>query len=99
MIYDTIINSIHTRGGGILSLHCGGGKTVISLYLISQLKSLPTDSKKLERAAAQHPDISREDLEDFVIQKYDSNCDLLFGIFYNDEHIGNIKLDPCYMPK
>jgi superfamily II DNA or RNA helicase len=40
-IYDTIINSIHTRGGGILSLHCGGGKTVISLYLISQLK-LPT---------------------------------------------------------
>lgn len=33
-------------------------------------------------------------VEDFVIQKYDSNCDLLFGIFYNDEHIGNIKLGP-----
>jgi len=37
--------------------------------LISQLKSLPTDSKKLERAAQQHPDINREDLEDFVIQQ------------------------------
>lgn len=37
--------------------------------LISQLKSLPTDSKKLERAAASHPEVNREDLEDFVIQK------------------------------
>jgi hypothetical protein len=34
--------------------------------LISQLKTLPADSKKLERVAAQHPEISREDLEDFV---------------------------------
>ena len=37
--------------------------------LISQLKTLPADSKKLERVAAQHPEISREDLEDFVIKQ------------------------------
>ena len=37
--------------------------------LISQLKSLPTDSKKLERAAAEHPEIKKEDLEEFVIKQ------------------------------
>ena len=31
---------------------------------------------------------------DFVEQKYNSENDLLFGIFSNDTHIGNIKLGP-----
>ncbi|MCQ9201514.1 MAG: GNAT family N-acetyltransferase [Prochlorococcus marinus XMU1425] len=31
---------------------------------------------------------------DFVEQKYNSENDLLFGIFSDDKHIGNIKLGP-----
>ena len=31
---------------------------------------------------------------DFVEQKYNSENDLLFGIFLNDKHIGNVKLGP-----
>jgi len=29
---------LKTTGGGLLSLHCGAGKTVLSLYIIAQLK-------------------------------------------------------------
>ncbi|MDC3091476.1 GNAT family N-acetyltransferase [Rickettsiales bacterium] len=32
--------------------------------------------------------------KNFVSQKYDSENDLLFGIFFDDTHIGNIKLGP-----
>ena len=37
--------------------------------LISQLKSLPTDSKMLQRAVTEHPELSKEDVEEFVINK------------------------------
>lgn len=37
--------------------------------LISQLKSIPTDSKKLQRVVQEHPEIKKEELEDFIIQK------------------------------
>jgi [ribosomal protein S5]-alanine N-acetyltransferase len=37
---------------------------------------------------------NRKDVEDFVKSKYQSEADLLFGIFYNKSHIGNIKLGP-----
>ena len=37
--------------------------------LISQLKNLPTDSKMLERAATEYPELSKEDVEEFVINK------------------------------
>lgn len=35
-----------------------------------------------------------KDIEKYVIEKYNSNFDLLFGIFYQSNHIGNIKLGP-----
>jgi ribosomal-protein-alanine N-acetyltransferase len=37
---------------------------------------------------------SYESLFKFVAQKFYSNHDYLFGIFYDDVHIGNIKLGP-----
>ena len=37
--------------------------------LISQLKNLPADSKMLERAATEYPELSKEDVEEFVINK------------------------------
>ena len=37
--------------------------------LISQLKTLPTDSKKLIKEAEAHPELAKEDVEDFIIQK------------------------------
>ena len=37
--------------------------------LISQLKNIPADSKMLERAAEEHPELSKEDVEEFVINK------------------------------
>ena len=37
--------------------------------LISQLKNIPADSKMLERAAQEHPELSKEDVEEFVINK------------------------------
>ena len=37
--------------------------------LISQLKNIPADSKMLERAAMEHPELSKEDVEEFVIKK------------------------------
>ncbi len=35
-----------------------------------------------------------ESTKTFVSQKYDSESDLLFGIFFDGTHIGNIKLGP-----
>lgn len=37
-IIDTYMNAASTKGGGIISLQCGGGKTVLSLYIISKLQ-------------------------------------------------------------
>jgi superfamily II DNA or RNA helicase len=37
-IVDQALNQLSTEGGGILSLYCGGGKTVIALYMASILK-------------------------------------------------------------
>ena len=37
-IYETSIKEIRNNGGGIISLKCGGGKTVLALYILSALK-------------------------------------------------------------
>jgi len=37
---------------------------------------------------------SKGDVEKFVNQKFESKSDFLFGIFYENKHIGNIKLGP-----
>lgn len=37
---------------------------------------------------------NHETVAKFVAQKYQSSSDFLFGIFFNEEHIGNIKLGP-----
>jgi len=37
-IYDLSINGIKKVGGGIISLKCGGGKTVLALYILAALK-------------------------------------------------------------
>jgi superfamily II DNA or RNA helicase len=37
-IYDISIKNIRDKGGGIISLKCGGGKTVLALYILSALK-------------------------------------------------------------
>ncbi len=35
---EKTMEAYYNRGGGILSLHCGAGKTILALYFISQLK-------------------------------------------------------------
>ena len=37
-IYNIIKNTLDKDGGAIISLKCGGGKTVLSLYILAQLK-------------------------------------------------------------
>ena len=37
-IYDICMKQILSIGGGILSLKCGGGKTILALYVLSKLK-------------------------------------------------------------
>ena len=37
-VVDLYLDSANKIGGGLISLKCGGGKTVISLYLLSVLK-------------------------------------------------------------
>ena len=37
-IIDTYIKAANENGGGLISLKCGGGKTVLSLYIIHLLK-------------------------------------------------------------
>ena len=37
-IFDVSYKQIIDTGGGIVSLKCGGGKTVLSLYILAQLK-------------------------------------------------------------
>jgi len=37
---------------------------------------------------------TRSDVEEFVNQKFNSKSDLLFGIYFEEKHIGNIKLGP-----
>ena len=45
-----------------------------------------TDQKSVEH--------NKEGVADFVNDKLNSNVDLLFGIFFDTRHIGNIKLGP-----
>ena len=42
---------------------------------------------------------TRENVSKFVNEKLISNNDYLFGIFYNNNHIGNIKLGPINWDK
>lgn len=35
-----------------------------------------------------------QDIKNYVDEKQNSKFDLLFGIFHNSDHIGNIKLGP-----
>ena len=37
-IYEKCMTSLRDTGGGILSLKCGGGKTILALYILCQLK-------------------------------------------------------------
>ena len=37
-IYNKCIKIIEEKGGGIISLKCGGGKTILALYILCQLK-------------------------------------------------------------
>ena len=37
-IYEKTMKQLTNEGGGIISLKCGGGKTVLALYILSQLK-------------------------------------------------------------
>lgn len=46
-------------------------------------------TKYTEQRYRQH---SRVDIEDFEVEKFKSKFDLLFGIFKDNRHIGNIKL-------
>lgn len=39
----------------------------------------------------------KEDVIDFVKSKLNSNIDLLFGIYFKNNHIGNIKLGPIIL--
>jgi len=61
--------------------------------LISQLKNLPTDSKMLERAATEYPELSKEDVEEFVINK---SCKLIQDSL---ELIDNMKEVVHHMPE
>jgi superfamily II DNA or RNA helicase len=35
---EKVMEAYYNRGGGILSLYCGAGKTIMALYFIAQLK-------------------------------------------------------------
>ena len=37
---------------------------------------------------------TKEMVNEFVTKKFNSKCDFLFGIYFNNNHIGNIKLGP-----
>ena len=41
-----------------------------------------------------HRSHTSRDVEEFVEEKFNSQSDLLFGIFVDERHIGNIKLGP-----
>ena len=62
--------------------------------LISQLKNIPTDSKMLERRTAiEQPELSKEDVEEFVINK---SCKLIQDSL---ELIDNMKEVVHHMPE
>ena len=62
--------------------------------LISQLKNIPTDSKMLQRRVAiEHPELSKEDVEEFVINK---SCKLIQDSL---ELIDNMKEVVHHMPE
>ena len=37
-VFDVSYKQIMETGGGIISLKCGGGKTILALYILSQIK-------------------------------------------------------------
>ena len=61
--------------------------------LISQLKNIPADSKMLQRAALEYPELSKEDVEEFVINK---SCKLIQDSL---ELIDNMKEVVHHMPE
>lgn len=109
---DKTIDALRTRGGGILALSTGYGKTVIMLYLISQMKKKTLVIVHKEFLMNQW----RERIQQFlpgarigIIQadKFDiDDCDIVLGmlqsisskIFARDafDSFGMVAIDECH---
>lgn len=101
-IVDTIMNKIKITHGGIITLPCGYGKTVIALYIASQLKMKTIILVHTEALKEQWKERIKQFLGDVKIgeiqgKKIDTNADIIVGMIetiaskdYKGMNIGNI---------
>lgn len=69
-------------------------KTLVSANVNDQYVAWLNDYEITKYTEQKYFKHTLDKVKSFVIQKYNSNNELLFGIFFNKIHIGNIKLGP-----
>lgn len=101
-IVDTYLKAAHTDGGGIISVPCGYGKTVIALYLCAQLKVKTLVVVHKEFLLNQWKDRIKEFLPNAKIGRLQSNTiyvegyDIVIGML---QSISMIEYDPVVFSK
>ncbi len=99
------------RGGGILSLHCGAGKTILALYFISQLKKktmVIVHKEFLMNQWKERIEFALPGAKVGIIQgqKCDIDCDIVIAMLQTlsmkqfpmnaFDDIGHIIIDECH---
>jgi len=87
-----LINNLENH---YLEIECSGK---ISLKILTPDKvtneyvAWLNDDEVIRYTDQRHSTQTFDSVKDYVIDKYNSMYDLLFGIYYEDKHIGNIRL-------
>ncbi len=108
---EKTMEAYRTSGGGILSLHCGAGKTILALYFISQLKKktmVIVHKEFLMNQWKERIEFALPGAKVGIIQgqKCDVDCDIVIAMLQTlsmkqfpmnaFDDIGHIIIDECH---
>ncbi len=108
---EKVMSAYHNTGGGILSLYCGAGKTILALYFISQLKKktmVIVHKEFLMNQWKERIEFALPKAKIGIIQgtKCDTDCDIVIAMlqtlsmkqFPRDtfDDIGHVIIDECH---
>lgn len=108
---EKVMEAYYNCGGGILSLYCGAGKTIMALYFISQLKKktmVIVHKEFLMNQWKERIEFALPGAKVGIIQgnKCDTNCDIVIAMLQTlsmkqfpretFDDIGHVIIDECH---
>ncbi len=108
---EKVMEAYYNRGGGILSLYCGAGKTILALYFISQLKKktmVIVHKEFLMNQWKERIEFALPGAKVGIIQanKCDTDCDIVIAMLQTlsmkpfpretFDDIGHVIIDECH---